>query len=78
MILRGYFLHSFSTPPYRANLKCETTFPSPIERQRRPSLTGGGLKPREIASDNEDGAGWIEKATTLPTQVAAQFFLVPT
>ena len=33
----------------------------------------GRLKPREIASDNEDSAGWIETATTLPTQVAAHF-----
>ena len=33
----------------------------------------GRLKPRAIASNNEDGRGGCEKATTLPPQVATHF-----
>ena len=55
---------------------------SNVRRLSRPPLCArdgrrgpvGGLKPGAIASDNEDGLGGsLEKATTLPTQVAAHF-----
>jgi hypothetical protein len=76
LIRQGYFLHSHLFFIFRLgqSLRAASCGGKPW-----PQPTGRRLKPREIASDNEDSAGWMEKATTLPTQVAAHFsFSVPT